>query len=397
MINHHRKHRSSFRAQAFAKHLVENGNTVTLVTTADTRRWGIQTEVWDGVTTVTTPDLLWGRLRSGWDPWNVLNRTAWLLRDPGAYDLIHLFETRPGTIYPALAYLKTRRVRLPVFIDWIDWWGRGGLVEVNRPRWYKYTPFPWMEQFFEEHYRGLADGTTVISTALAGRAEGLGIPADTIHVVPGGIDTDLFRPTSLKEARTRVGIEGDGPIIGFSSLDSHLDMLPVLEATRRLGAKFPDLRLLVTGTVGPSLMSAIQDCAVGDKVISPGRVPYESLPIYLSCCDVCVLPYPDTVYNRGRWPNKVLDYMAVGRPIVGNPTGDCARLLQDSHRRVGVACQYDAASFAGAIEHLLLHPEESKKIGQNGRRMAEAEFAWEHVVERLESAYRQHLSDGVFG
>jgi hypothetical protein len=72
----------------------------------------------DGVRVVDSPDLTWGRLRSGWDPICALRPLSWLLRNSETYDLVHLFETRPATILPGLA--MRWRSRTTVVIDWTD-------------------------------------------------------------------------------------------------------------------------------------------------------------------------------------------------------------------------------------------------------------------------------------
>src|SRR5512136_2438812 len=102
MVNHHRRSKVHFvkRSLAMARYLVRRGHQVTLLTTADLRKAGILESHEDGIHIVETPDLLWGQLRSGWDPWSALNRILFLLRCEKEFDLIHLFESRPAVIHP---------------------------------------------------------------------------------------------------------------------------------------------------------------------------------------------------------------------------------------------------------------------------------------------------------
>ena len=117
MINHHRRLKSHARSHAMAKYLVQRGHKVSLIAIADHRKVGIVESEWDGVRMIETPDLLWGRLRSGWDPWDLLNRLIYLGQDKGPYDLVHCFETRPATmsfltVLPALVAKKIRHKRV---------------------------------------------------------------------------------------------------------------------------------------------------------------------------------------------------------------------------------------------------------------------------------------------
>lgn len=175
-ITHHTRSRSFLRIGNLAQRIARRGHEVTILCISDSARTGIMEEVSNGVRYVAAPDLLPGRLRTGWCPWDAFNRSKWL-RANHDYDLIHAFETRPVTIHPLRGLL--RRKRIPLVIDWIDWWGRGGIITTNRPRWYQLL-LGGLETFYEEHFRTMADATTVICTALGHRAEGLGVHPDSM-------------------------------------------------------------------------------------------------------------------------------------------------------------------------------------------------------------------------
>ena len=100
MITHHPRFKAAGRSGSMAESLVRRGHKVTLVLTSNDRRLGTEVSTSKGVRVVEAPDLLWGRLRSGWDAWDLLNRLVFLRTDDRHYDLVHCFETRPTTIYP---------------------------------------------------------------------------------------------------------------------------------------------------------------------------------------------------------------------------------------------------------------------------------------------------------
>lgn len=75
-----------------------------------------------------------GALRQGWDPVCAWRRRALLFRENKQYDIIHCLDTRLAVVLPALSY--ARKKQIPIVSDWIDWWGRGGLIKERRPLWY---------------------------------------------------------------------------------------------------------------------------------------------------------------------------------------------------------------------------------------------------------------------
>jgi glycosyltransferase involved in cell wall biosynthesis len=387
MITHHRRQRSLARSHAMANFLVQRGHRVSLMVIAERRKIGFVESEWEGVDIIESPDLLWGRLRSGWDPWDFINRLIYLSKDKGPYDLVHCFETRPITIYPALLYC--RRHKLPLVTDWNDWWGRGGLIELLRPRWYRIL-FGGVETYYEEAFRKKGIGLTVISSALARRAISLGVPFQQILHLPGGTFPAFFQQREKEACRNRVGLPLSTPILGFSSADSHLDLDIVIKALKIVAERFPTVKLLITGKTDGSILRRANAFSVKGNIHLTGFLPYQELPWYLGSADIFVLPFPDKVYNVGRWPNKVCDYMSLGRPTVSNPVGDIKTLFEK--HQIGLLARWDHKDFAEKIIYLLEHPDVAEKLGDNARNLAVEEYDWKIIIRRLEEFYLTILS-----
>ncbi len=388
MINHHRRARSWLRAGALASRLAARGHAVTLMVLADTARWRFRRSRVRGIDLVESPDLMVGRARSGWDPVCALRRHIWLRRENVHYDLIHLFETRPATIYPGLRV--THRLGVPLVIDWIDWWGRGGTITVNRPLWFRYL-CGWIETFFEEHFRAYADATTVISHGLKHRAERLGIPSESILHLRPGVDLDQFRPMDMAEIRRRHGYDPKAFLIGFASMDTFIDLPVLIEGIRRFADRRRDARFLITGRVTPKLQGALREGRLLDRVHLTGFVAQEEYPEHLAACDVLAMPFPETNYNIGRWPNKFGEYLAIGRPVVFNPNGDLAKFAQGEIP--GIACDYTPQAFADAIARLYDDSGLRARTGKVARQIACETFVWDDVIDRLEALYAS-LTEG---
>jgi glycosyltransferase involved in cell wall biosynthesis len=389
MICHHLRHKAYGRSHSMAKNLVARGHKVTLLVISENKKFGIDETDWDGVRIVETPDMLWGRLRSGWDIWNTLNRIAFLNRESEHYDLVHCFETRPATIYPALFYV--RRHRIPLVTDWNDWFGRGGIITILRPKWYQIL-MGGVETYYEEAFRKKGAGLTVISTALARRAAGLGIPDDRICYVSGGTHPSLFQVHPKLECRQRVGLPADIPVVCFSSGDSHIDLDLIMAAVADVAKKYPTVKLMVTGKTGKHVLSLAKEYGIEENLFLTGFLPFEDLSWYMGCADMFVLPFPETIYNLGRWPNKLGDYLCLGRPIISNPVGDIKALFENNE--IGFLADFSKTGFYEKMIYLIENPEVGFKYGENARMVAENILDWNILVKKVEDFYYKTLNSG---
>jgi len=380
-VTHHRRFKTFARSEPWARELARRGHTVTLLCLADRRQLAWRLETCENVTYAETPDLLWGSLRSGWDPVSAFRR--WLFLRGRDFDLVHAFETRPATIHPLLAWRRTHQV--PLVIDWNDWWGRGGLICEQRPVLYRLL-FGHVETWYEEHFRGQADATTIISRALQERAEGLGVKSDTIHWVPGGVPVDVFRPQYSASCRSEYGIPPSRFVVVFSALDVTGDAGLVFEAVRLVAQRHPDVLLLMAGHQSAHLEHQARSVGIGDHFRHVGFIPYGApLARFLGCADVFALPFGDRPSNRGRWPNKIGDYLAAGRPTVANPVGEIGRLFASD--AVGLTAGFDPVDFADKLCRLRRDPVLRATLGATARRVAVTRFAWPIIVDRVEACY----------
>lgn len=375
--NQTRKGGAYYRGLNMGVPLARRGHDVTLMTIHPSGRWRMVERELDGVKLVESPDLLWGVGRTGWDPWDTLQRTLWIRRRQ--FDIIHTVDTRPAVSLPALL---GRKASGAVWIaDWTDWWGRGGAT-TERDGWLVRTLIGPLEQFFEEKPRPYADGTVVISHALGTRAESLGIDGNEILYLPPGAERDSIRDTPHETVRNRFGLDPAGKYIGYLGNIYQRDADLLFDTLSRL--KATDARLIMVGDPGCKVHETVKD-----RVTVTGRLPFEDMLDYLSACDVLALPLSDTIANRGRWPSKINEYVAVGRPTVACDVGDVANLLRDND--IGLLVKPEAGDFAARLDELLSDPERSKAMGDRAREIARTTYSQDAVADKLEQFYRKTI------
>lgn len=375
-----------WRALYLARGLAKGGHTVTVMATSPHDRFHLTTRAdsQPGVTLVETPDLLWGPLRSGWDPWNVVVRIGWAKERE--FDLVHAFESRPTAILPALHWQRHRAV--PLVLDWCDWFGRGGSVE-ERPNPLLRTILRPVETFFEERFRAQADGTTVINSTLRRRAIELGAGPDTIFHLPNGSNVEEMRPMPQAEARRALGLSQDTLLIGYIGAIFQRDAQLMVRAFDRIQEVDPRAQLLLAGYCNVPVEKLVKN---PESVRRTGRLHYHEINQYLAACDVCWLPLRDSGANRGRYPLKINDYMAVGKPVVATDVGDVGQLIRRG--KFGLLAPDRPEELAHQVLRLLHDPTQREIMGRRARQLAESEFDWDQIAGRLAHYYRQILEEG---
>jgi glycosyltransferase involved in cell wall biosynthesis len=355
--------------------LAKRGHDVTLMAIHPTEKWRMVERELDGVKLAESPDLLWGVGRTGWDPWDTLQRTLWVRRRQ--FDIIHTVDTRPAVSLPAMLARKASGAAWVA--DWTDWWGRGGATTERDGRLVRALIGP-LEQFFEEKPRPHADGTVVISHALGARAESLGIDRSGILYLPPGSDSDSIRDTTLAAAREKCGLDPSGRYIGYLGNIYQRDADLLFETVSRLEAT--DAKLIMVGDPGCKISDAVKD-----RVTVTGRLPFEEMLDYLSACNVLTLPLSDTIANRGRWPSKINECVAVGRPTVACDVGDVANLLRDND--IGLLVKPEAGEFAMRIDELLSDPKRAASMGERAREIARTTYSQDAMADKLEEYYQK--------
>jgi glycosyltransferase involved in cell wall biosynthesis len=121
-----------------------------------------------------------------------------------------------------------------------------------------------------------------------------------------------------------------------------------------------------------------------------GYIPFAQLLEILSTADVCVNPDKPCPMNDMSTMIKIMEYMALRKPIVqfdlkeGRFSAQGASLYSDNGNQV--------ADFADKILWLLDHPEERQRMGEFGYRRVQGELSWEYSVPNLLAAYDRAFS-----
>jgi len=212
-----------------------------------------------------------------------------------------------------------------------------------------------------------------------------GFAPENVFVVRSGPDLKVFNAVSPNSA-LKYGKTYLVGYIGIMSVQEGLDiLLDVVLRIKNQGRRDVHFTCIGGGPALADLRRMALDMGLADMVNFTGRASDQQLLEILSTADVCVNPDKPCEMNDISTMNKIMEYMALGKPIVqfdlkeGRFSAQEASLYADNQNPV--------PDFAAKILWLLDHPEERRRMGEFGRRRVREELAWEYSVKHLLAAY----------
>ena len=206
-----------------------------------------------------------------------------------------------------------------------------------------------------------------------------------VFVVRSAPDLSRFHPVSPNDQyrNSRTYLVGYMGVMGEPEGIDYL-LRAIRYITQDKGRK--DIQFLLIGD-GPSfkqLQALAAELEIESFVEFTGFMRGHDLLERLSTCDVCVEPSPTSAYNENCTMNKILEYMALGKPIVQFD-------LREGRRSAADASLYaepnDEVEFADKILQLLANPELRAAMGAESQRRMKEKLEWKHQAPKLLDAY----------
>jgi glycosyltransferase involved in cell wall biosynthesis len=212
-----------------------------------------------------------------------------------------------------------------------------------------------------------------------------GMDPDKVFVVRSGPSLERLKITE-KDERLKCGRQHLVGYVGVMGRQEGIDLL--LQAVRHI---VHDLRrddihfgLVGGGTSLGEMRALARELGVEDYVTFTGRVPDEEMLAMLNTADVCVNPDVATEMNDISTMNKIMEYMALGKPIV---QFDLTEGRFSAQGASAYARKNDVVHFARKIVDLIEDPEKRRAMGELGRRRVESELEWRYEAPKLLAAY----------
>jgi len=218
-----------------------------------------------------------------------------------------------------------------------------------------------------------------------------GMPPERVYVVRSGPSLERMRITAPDEKLKK----GKRYLIGYVGVmgrQEGIDLL--LQAARTLvfdlGRKDVHFGMVGGGTSLDEMQKLARELALSEYVTFTGRVPDVQMLAMLNTADICVNPDVANPMNDISTMNKVMEYMALGKPMVQFDLTEGRYSAQEASL---YARRNDPADFAAKIAELIDDPQKRARMGAFGRRRVQEALEWRYEVPKLLAAYATLFAD----
>lgn len=208
---------------------------------------------------------------------------------------------------------------------------------------------------------------------------------DVVHV-PNGYDTDIFERIPPREARERLGIDEDTPVVfALGTLKPRKGFQHLLRAMVRVRDAEPEARLVIGGQGGmrDELESLAEELGIADRTDLLGYVESETLNHWMNAADLFVLPSYSESFGVVQ-----LEAMACGTPVVATKNGGSEEVVTSDDYGLLVEWPEAHDELAEAVLDALHRDWDADDIEAYAN-----EFTWENVCEEIADLYVDVLDE----
>ena len=145
------------------------------------------------------------------------------------------------------------------------------------------------------------------------------LPAEKISLVENATNVRRFAPQDKWLARSGLHLEQFDPILGYvGGYPAERGGMQMLETASRLAKEYPRLGIVIVGDDSDGRLRILaRERGLGQRTVLPGVVPYDLVPGFVNCFDVCfALDRPERFLVTGNSYQKVRQYLACGKAVI---------------------------------------------------------------------------------
>ena len=235
-----------------------------------------------------------------------------------------------------------------------------------------------------------ADHIFVQSEQMKQDIAGEGIPLSKMTPVPGSLSlADIPYMTDQSDIKSGSPTAVRSVVyLGTLMRTRHLDF--IVRAHAKVMNTHSDVKLILVGKGEMPedeqlLIDEAERLGVRESIMFTGHLPMSKAWEYIRNANVCLSPYYPTPILNSTSPTKLIEYMAMGKAVVGNDHPEQSLVISESG--AGLCVPWDENAFASAISTLLEDPALANEMGVRGRQYVEQHRTNTIMANKIEEQY----------
>jgi glycosyltransferase involved in cell wall biosynthesis len=230
------------------------------------------------------------------------------------------------------------------------------------------------------------DGLTIITPLMRDEiCEKYSVEPNLVGVWPSGVSLSTFSMsnTSREDLRKKLGLVGKFVIMYHGFIAGDRGLRETVDAIGRLKSNYPDIVLffLGSGSYASELKTKVSEMALDNSVVVHDAVDYSDVSKFIAMSDVGIVPLPDIPQWRHQCPLKILEYLAMGKPVILTSIPAHRAIIGDE--KCGIFLR--SSEPEEIAKSIVLAYENKDKLpvwGQKGISIAN-EYSWDKVAKDL--------------
>ncbi len=204
-----------------------------------------------------------------------------------------------------------------------------------------------------------------------------------IHVIPFGVDCDLFQASSTPRPNNEIRLGF------FKNLERKYGPEVLVEAFATIANQCPNARLTLAGKGDMTnvLRAQVAKLGLSDRVDFPGRLPHEQMVAAMQATDIFMMPST----CQESFGVAAIEASACEVPVVATRVGGVPEAVVDGDTGILVPA-FDARALAEACMALIRDPARRAALGRRGRQFVLDNYQWHANAATMASVYRQLLA-----
>lgn len=222
-------------------------------------------------------------------------------------------------------------------------------------------------KFLEKIILKFADGIIVTTKALKTYVNNFA-QEEKIHLIPNGVDVNLFKPFNKKFNSKNIQILSVGRIEKQKNYENLIEAIALLDHK-----KYITLTIIGRGSLQKRLENLAKKLSVKLKIID--FAPHDQMPNFYASADIFILPS----LIEGH-PKALLEAMASGLPCIASKVPGNAEIIRDG--KTGVFSTTESGDIKNKIDFLVQNDDLREKLGENARRFITENYNIEKLVTK---------------